>query len=278
MILCQRENRVQLLRKMRGEAVGDGIEALVAEFDAFGTNYDNLGPVGYTVSEAPRPPSNTLPPSAPFSPAPSSDELETTRETQEPKSFVSLQVAEKVQFVAPPPSRQPLRVQVTSRKSHGTTTTHRVVDGDFCKRKAIEFEEATDPPRFPLLVSHIVGFDGPLCDIVSFSTEANRTAFRFGPTRDLTLVARFIEVKGRSNEVATIELKGNELTAAEGYRARYYLYRLFEFDDGNFELAVLQNPLDHKDALQPAVHVSLDRAVATLRFLLTDGIQKDQNI
>ena len=73
---------------------------------------------------------------------------------------------------------------------------------------------------------------------------------------------------------ATIELKGNELTAAENYRERYYLYRLFETDEGNFELAVLQNPLEHKNALQPVVHLVMQRADKMERFSLIGGMMK----
>jgi hypothetical protein len=90
-------------------------------------------------------------------------------------------------------------------------------------------------------------------------------------------VVRFIEVKGRSNATATIELKGNELVAAESYGERYYLYRLFEEDKGGFGLTVLQNPLKHKDALQPAVYVRLEGATARQQFTLEGGIQKSKN-
>ena len=89
---------------------------------------------------------------------------------------------------------------------------------------------------------------------------------------------RFIEVKGRSNAGASIELRGNELTAAERYGNRYFLYRLFEGDDGTFELTVLQNPLMHKEALQPAVHVVMQRTDAMLRFSLSGGLKKSADV
>jgi hypothetical protein len=88
-------------------------------------------------------------------------------------------------------------------------------------------------------------------------------------------VVRFIEVKGRGNPGATIELRGNELAAADRYKDRYFLYRLYEGDDGAYELTVLENPLARKEALRAAVHVVMEQAEATRRFALIGGVQKD---
>jgi hypothetical protein len=120
-----------------------------------------------------------------------------------------------------------------------------------------------------------MGSEGPGCDLLSFASEKDREAFRLGDIRDLNIVVRFIEVKGRGNAGATIELKGNELSAAEKYGERYFLYRLFEADDEAFELTVLRNPLQHKEALEPAVHVIMERAEATQRFSLIGGLKKE---
>ena len=89
-------------------------------------------------------------------------------------------------------------------------------------------------------------------------------------------VARFIEVKGRSSEGATIELRGNELAAADRYKERYYLYRFFETEDGTFDLAILDNPLGHPEALRSAVHVGMEQANATQRFTLIGGLRKEE--
>ncbi|MEI6534139.1 MAG: hypothetical protein WCN98_02275 [Verrucomicrobiaceae bacterium] len=79
-----------------------------------------------------------------------------------------------------------------------------VTDGLFCEQKVMEFEEAADPPRFPLLVSPAFGSDGAGCNILSFSAEEDGKAFQEAPVRDLNLVTCFIEVKGRSNSSAAI--------------------------------------------------------------------------
>jgi hypothetical protein len=122
-----------------------------------------------------------------------------------------------------------------------------------------------------------MGAVGPGCDILSFATPEAREAFRQGPVRDLDSVARFVEVKGRGVSGATIELKGNELAAADRYKDRYFLYRLFEAADGTFELTVLDNPLLHKEALRAAVHVVMEQAQATQRFALIGGLRKEQH-
>ena len=138
----------------------------------------------------------------------------------------------------------------------------------------MEFEERSDPPRWPIRVAHVMGADGPGCDILSFATEEARDEFRNGPVRDLNSVSRFIEVKGRGDSGARIELQGNELSTAEEYGDRYFLYRLFEAGHDTYELTALQNPLSHKDSLQLAIHVAMDHAVATRRFALSGGLSK----
>ncbi|MCC7264522.1 MAG: DUF3883 domain-containing protein [Candidatus Latescibacteria bacterium] len=120
-----------------------------------------------------------------------------------------------------------------------------------------------------------MGAEGPGCDVLSFATQEEREAFRRGPIRDLNTVVRFIEVKGRGSAAATIELKGNQLSAAGQHGERYFLYRLFEAEDGTFELTILQNPLKHKEALQPAVYVGMEQAKATQRFSLIGGLKNE---
>ena len=121
-----------------------------------------------------------------------------------------------------------------------------------------------------------MGAEGPGCDILSFLSQDAREAFLQGLNLELDMVARFIEVKGRGSAGATIELKGNELAAADRYKDRYYLYRFFEAEDGIFELAILDNPLAHPEALRSAVHVGMEQARATQRFALIGGLRKDQ--
>lgn len=99
---------------------------------------------------------------------------------------------------------------------------------------------------------------------------------RFPHPLYLNTVERFIEVKGRGNAGASIELRGNELSAAERYGERYFLYRLFAADASTFELIVLQNPLMHKEALQAAVHVTMQRTGSMQRFSLIGGLKKNE--
>jgi hypothetical protein len=276
MLLCQDKDRQQLLRKMRGETIVEDIESIKAEFAAFQVQ----SPMEARFPIVPPPQVRDSLPELIASPAQAHDDS-----PEHPKLPSSteltpagpLQITEEETMVSPPPGKQKLRIKSVSTTPTTTSSTRRVTDGDFCERKAMEFEESDDPPRFPLLVSQTMGSEGSWCDIVSFATAEAREAFRVSPTRDLGSVVRFIEVKGRSNATATIELKGNELVAAESYGERYYLYRLFEEDKGGFGLTVLQNPLKHKDALQPAVYVRLEGATARQQFTLEGGIQKSKN-
>lgn len=152
----------------------------------------------------------------------------------------------------------------SSRSNRGL---RRVTDGDLCERKAMEFEENSSPRRYPLAVGHITGFEAPGVDILSFASEEDRERFREPETRNEDLVERFIEVKGRSNPSAKIELKGNELKKAQKERSRYYIYRVYKAED-EFMISVLQNPLDCEEAITDAVWVDLDKAESTERFSL----------
>src|SRR2546425_9738343 len=38
-------------------------------------------------------------------------------------------------------------------------------DWQFCQKKAMEFELSDDPPRFPILVADVQGYEAPGCDI-----------------------------------------------------------------------------------------------------------------
>ena len=73
----------------------------------------------------------------------------------------------------------------------------------------------------------------------------------FIETGNPNLVEKFIEVKGRSSEKGSVSLKGNELTNAQKYRDKYYIYRIYEDEDSSvFELIELGDPLgSEKDAI-----------------------------
>lgn len=272
MLACTQEDRSELLRKLRGDLILEDIEAIKAEYSAF--NSRTLGIAGFPVTPAPKP-------SEPVPPAVGSNEIPAV---PAPPGIAPVQpnqpleIVEKEHVPQPPGEQRKLQIRTVTPSSTkpGTGTGQRVTDGDFCERKAMEFEEACDPPRWPLAVGQIMGAEGPGCDILSFLSQQAREAFRQGINRELDTVARFIEVKGRGSAGATIELKGNELAAADRYKERYYLYRFFEAEDGTFELAMLDNPLAHPEALRSAVHVGMEQAKATQRFALIGGLRKDQ--
>jgi hypothetical protein len=169
------------------------------------------------------------------------------------------------------PKRQPLRIQKTTGGTK-PTVTHKVTDGAFCERKAFEFEETCDPPRFPLLVGQITGALAFGCDIISFSSATDREAFKSGSDRSLSKIVRFIEVKGRKNESGAVELKGNELNAAVQNKCKYFIYRLFRSGDNEYQLSILHDPLEQKEALSSSVYVDLNRAKDTQKYILTGGL------
>jgi hypothetical protein len=149
--------------------------------------------------------------------------------------------------------------------------TQRVTDGTFCEYKAIEFEKCDVPPRFPVRVGNITGFQAPGVDVLSFATEQDREQFIAGDRRE-ALVARFIEVKGRSSEGAKIDLRDNEVKAARKYQDKYYLYRVFHRGDASYELAVLKNPIADETGVRPFYEVNLEAATRTEEFSLAGGI------
>jgi len=270
MLVCKEEDRPLLLRRLRGEADLEDMGSIKAEYASFKASATIEA--RFPVTEPPK--------------VVSPQTEEASRQTLEPGESQlpsetppgpgdSLQVIEKEHVPEPAPEPRKLQLKTVTSLSSRSGSYRRVTDGDFCERKAIEFEAANDPPRYALRVGQIMGSEGPGCDLLSFASEKDREAFRLGDIRDLNIVVRFIEVKGRGNAGATIELKGNELSAAEKYGERYFLYRLFEADDEAFELTVLRNPLQHKEALEPAVHVIMERAEATQRFSLIGGLKKE---
>ncbi len=268
MLACAKEDRPELLRRLRGDSVLEDIDVIKAQYAAF--NSRKLGPAGFPVSAPPKAAESPIPTGA------SAEKVPEPAPSDAPPASPQqpLQVIEQEHVPRPAGEPRKLQVKTITSSPRTTGTVQRVTDGDFCERKAMEFEEAGNPPRWPLAVGQIMGAQGPGCDILSFATAAAREVFRQGPVRDLDSVVRFIEVKGRGTSAATIELKGNELAAADRYKGRYFLYRLFEAADGTFELTVLDNPLLHKEALRAAVHVVMEQAEATQRFGLIGGLRR----
>ena len=274
MLACKEEDRLVLLQRLGGESVLEDLDAIKAEFASFTPRAMIEAP--FPMSEPPK----LLLPKIRETCTPGSEPLsiEAPSKTTSVESSPFLQIIEGEHIPEPAAEPRKLQVKTVTSPDGRTRSQNQITDGDFCERKAMEFEGASNPARWPLPVGQIMGMDGAGCDLLSFASKEARETFRLGPTRDLNTVDRFIEVKGRGNAGASIELRGNELSAAERYGERYYLYRLFEAVDGIFELAVLRNPLMHKEALQPAVYVVMQRTDAMQRFSLSGGLKKSLDV
>ena len=85
-------------------------------------------------------------------------------------------------------------------------------------------------------------------------------------------MARFIEVKGRKDSAAKIDLRDNALTAAREHKGRYFLYRVFDRGDGSYGLAILKNPLHDARGIRQYYEVNLDAAAGTEEYDLTGGM------
>ena len=260
-LACPEQDRLALLRRLRPEASMDDLDAIREEYDVHPERTADEG--SFPLVDPPTPSTATKP-------APQASTAGTPAAEPVPAPDASLMIREKDHVPAHAPAERALQIRRQESTSRASTVTTRVTDGAFSERKVFEFESAER--RFPLLVGHIMGNDGPLCDILSFSSELDLQRFR--ETRDLNLVDRFIEVKGRNSAGAVIELRGNGLEAARQYGDRYYLYRLFDANDGTYDLAILKNPLEpgNRIALETAHHVHMMRAPATVRFAITGGI------
>ena len=149
----------------------------------------------------------------------------------------------------------------------------RVTDGTFCEYKAMEFEQCDTPPRFPVRVAGITGYEAPGVDVLSFATAQSKEQFLKGDHRD-TLVARFIEVKGRASEAAKIDLRDNAVKAARRYQDKYYLYRVFDRGYDSYELAVLKNPINDETGARAFYEINLETATRTEEFNLSGGISE----
>lgn len=133
------------------------------------------------------------------------------------------------------------RVRATPLVKIGGCGVSRVLDPGRCEELAERFEESDGQNRFPLSVAHLQGSEAYGCDILAFRSGKDREDFRGHP--DLDLVARFIEVKARRSHANGIWLEGNELKAARSRLDRFYIYRVYEQSDGDFQILVLNDPL-----------------------------------
>lgn len=177
---------------------------------------------------------------------------------------------------SPESPRAPRRM-IVRRESIGggvKRSAHRVTDGVLCERLAFAFEE--EQGRFPIAMDNITGTDGAGCDIFSFDSEETRSRFKSIVPREMTLVARFIEVKGRGDARAKIDLRGNEFDCARRESKRYFLYRFYESGSGDYSLTLLQDPIHQEEAISHSVTIDLEAASASLRYELSPAPQCQQ--
>jgi hypothetical protein len=256
-------DRIKLLRRILGEVTLPDLEELKKEF----TKTDRQPIIIY-------PPAKETP----KEPHPATQETE--KEEQEAEGTQGQTVAPQVNMqdvtVAKEDhhpimtERRPiaLRSKITTGPS-SITTLRRITDGDICEEKVLVFEESEG--RWPIKVSHIQGYEGPCCDAISFQTESDWLEYKTDSVSKSLLIQRFIEVKGRSSEKGAITIKGNELDAARVYAEHYYLYRLYEKNNLENVLLILNNPLEHKEALENIIEIDISRAAEAERYQLTFG-------
>ena len=166
--------------------------------------------------------------------------------------------------------------RVTRKQSVGPRTfsgTRRVTDWVFCEYKAVEFEEAAE--RFPLRVSAVTGWKAPGVDVISFATAEDRSRFVAAENKDDTQIIRLIEVKGTSSGNTRIDLRGNELAAAQRNRGRYYLYSVFDKHDDTYEMAILRDPLGDAKGVRSVIEINLELADGTEEYRITGGIHEN---
>ncbi len=256
---CVPEYRKDLLEKMRGEEVPEDAEAIFTDLGIYEfASEDEL-------LKSPIPEQETLPTEDEDGFQDIDDEAVVPSKIQnETNAKIEITELEYLQ------KKDKQKVKLSIRKLSGnrqTSAGYQLTDSVLCQELAFQFEKLQG--RFPLKVGHVVGIQGFGCDLLSFENQDIRDKFEKGITREMEVVSRLIEVKGRKKGSSDIELKGNELTAAKRYKKKYYIYRIFKVDEDDFELGILNAPTLQKEVLQEAVYIDLLRSTKTQRYLLS---------
>lgn len=241
----------QLLKK----ASADLLVATAEESDASAPTVVS-GAAGPAIPPSP-PTSNNPPANAPAAPPPPPP-----APVPSPVSPVGAVTAKTTAPPQPSPQRTvSLRVRATPRTGGGTGAPRgTAVDPVRSQEVAARFEEHQN--RFPLAVDYLQGAQAYGCDLLSFKTDADRQ--RCAKAFDAALVERFIEVKGKAAGGAVVHLEGNELKAALDRTASFYLYRVFEWAPGEFDLLELANPTT---GVVKVIHeVDMARSAALVRW------------
>lgn len=262
---CSAKERLQLLGKMLGENISAEQLAALATKESVDLIHGGILDT-VPVIKAPTVLDGGLTLKLPLVPEPLNPvDLETGgtssfKPEDEPEKDGNLDIIPIPTKPTPVSNRRKLSIKKVSRSGNGGSHSYSTVDGDLCERKVLEIEENFEPPRFPLLVGQYTGDQAFGCDILSFATEEAREQFKLNENRDWNLVERFIEVKGRKDKQAEIELRGNEKKAALKYGDKYYLYRICKTSTDTFNLTILRNPLLEPEVVEHSVYIALNRS------------------
>ena len=234
---CDEADRPELLRRWMGD---DVVRLLDMATEALGMELTPLEIV------PPKPEGKYEPPvEAPPAVPPAVPLAELTSDSTDPKELTKTpdSVTARPGEAIPAPERRKIarRVQRLGHAHKALSVSARLVtDGSKCERIAELFERVIGQDRWPLYVGHITGLDGFGCDIISFANEADLEEFKV--TSDRNLIARFIEVKGRSTQNDVVDLTDNEWSRAQEYQERYFLYRIYVNTDQEYEVVILSDP------------------------------------
>jgi hypothetical protein len=262
LIQCEDAERRELLKRLLGESELPNLEELAAA-----EGLDEIESPGILLPEIHKSESQgELKPEEVNLKKPDESKAPTSTQSTSPITADNLEISIEQHLPTTATKRREVVRRKTKVGGNALTGTHRVTDWQRCEDLIVAFE-ASDG-RFALKVSNIVGYKGPRCDVLSFNTrdEFDRFIQSPGPERDVSGIARFIEVKASVNQKGAIELKGNELAGAQLYKERYYLYRVYEKTKTEYVVVVLGDPLNHREALNQIWEVDLFRANQTERF------------
>lgn len=278
---CSIKERLQLLGKMLGESISvEQLEALASK-ESVALIHDAIL-VNVPVIQAPKIVEGEIPEKPTVVPTPINP---IGVDIGEPNSEQESELKKDGKLVITPIPVQPksalsirkLSIKKVSRTGGGGSISYTPLSGELCEMQVCEIEESFETPRFPLRVGHLTGDHAFGCDILSFATEEAREQFRSNENRDLNLVERFIEVKGRKDRQAEIELRGNEKKSALKYRDKYYVYRISQLSAHSFTLSILKNPLLDPEVVDHSVYIDLDRSSKTEVFEIVTHTTPEAN-
>jgi hypothetical protein len=109
---------------------------------------------------------------------------------------------------------------------------------------AFGFEQ--DQNRFPLRLDTERGLASEGCDLVSFNSKDDRDAYC--KTRNSSLVARFIEVKG-----SELLLSKSQTRSARKHRKKYYVYSVDVGPDGAVTIEHFCDPTEWSERAPPSL-------------------------